>query len=46
MFSRYHQNNITKIRGIESNLCKAIEGFDCNALYASCIAQEMPTGMF
>ena len=46
IFSRYHEKNITNIKGIEGNKCKAIVGYDCNGLYSYAIKQEMPTGVY
>ena len=42
VFSRYHENEVTKIRN--GKPCKSIMGFDANALYLYAIAQDMPTG--
>ena len=46
IFSRYYEKNITNIKGIEDNKCKAIVGYDCNGLYSYAIKQEMPTGVY
>ena len=46
IFSRYHEKNITNIKGIDGNKCKAIVGYDCNGLYSYAIKQEMPTGVY
>ena len=42
VFHRYHEKDVTKIRGGE--LCRAIVGYDENALYLWAIMQDMPTG--
>ena len=44
VMTRYQERNVTKIRGNKST--QKIAGFDCNALYAWCILQDMPTGHF
>ena len=46
IFSRYHEKNVTNIKGIEGNKCKAIVGYDCNGLYSYAIKQEMPTAVY
>ena len=46
IFSRYNEKNVTNIKGIEGNKCKAIVGYDCNGLYSYAIKQEMPTGVY
>ena len=46
IFSRYHEKNMTNIKGIDGNKCKAIVGYDCNGLYSYAIKQEMPTGVY
>ena len=46
IFSRYPEKNLTNIKGIEGNQCKAIVGYDCNGLYSYAIKQEMPTGVY
>ena len=42
VFSRYHERDVTRIRG--GKLCKSIIGFDAAALYLWSISQKMPTG--
>ena len=45
IFHRYHEKNVTRIRG-GSELCRKIEGYDANALYLWSIMQDMPTGWY
>ena len=45
IFHRYHEKDLTKIRGGEE-LCRAIVGYDANALYLWAIMQDMPTGWY
>ena len=45
IFHRYHEKDVTKIRGGEE-LCRKIEGYDANALYLWAIMQGMPTGWY
>ena len=45
IFHRYHEKDVTKIRGGEE-LCRRIEGYDANALYLWAIMQDMPTGWY
>ena len=45
IFHRYHEKDVTKIRGGEE-LCRAIVGYDANALYLWAIMQDMPTGWY
>ena len=45
IFHRYHEKDVTKIRGGEE-LCRKIEGYDANALYLWAIMQDMPTGWY
>ena len=42
IFHRYHEKDITKIRGEET--CRSIVGYDANALYLWALMQDMPTG--
>lgn len=42
IFHRYHEVDVTKIRG--GKICKSVKGFDANALYLWAMAQEMPSG--
>ena len=44
IFHRYHEKDITKIRGEET--CRAIVGYDANALYLWALMQDMPTGWY
>ena len=41
IFHRYHEKDITKIRGEET--CRSIAGYDANALYLWALMQDMPT---
>ena len=43
-FQRYHEKDITKIRGEET--CRSIVGYDANALYLWALMQDMPTGWY
>ena len=45
IFHRYHEKGVTRIRGGEE-LCRAIVGYDANALYLWAIMQDMPTGWY
>ena len=45
IFHRYHEKGITKIRG-GGELCRAIVGYDANALYLWALMQDMPTGWY
>ena len=42
IFHRYHEKDVTKIRGEET--CRSIVGYDANALYLWARMQDMPTG--
>ena len=44
IFHRYHEKNVTKIRGEET--CRSIVGYDANALYLWALMQDMPTGWY
>ena len=44
IFHRYHEKDITKIRGEET--CRSIVGYDANALYMWALMQDMPTGWY
>ena len=44
IFHRYHEKDITKIRGEET--CRSIEGYDANALYLWALMKDMPTGWY
>ena len=44
IFHRYHEKDITKIRGEET--CRSIVGYDANALYLWVLMQDMPTGWY
>ena len=44
IFHRYHEKDITKIRGEEP--CRSIVGYDANALYLWALMQDMPTGWY
>ncbi|XP_071805255.1 uncharacterized protein [Asterias amurensis] len=44
VFHRYHEKGETKIRG--GKPCEKVIGYDANALYLSCLMQEMPVGPF
>lgn len=43
IFHRYHQAGKTYIR--DQKLVSSIQGYDANALYLSCTAKDMPTGL-
>ena len=45
IFHRYHEKNVTRIRG-GSELCRKVVGYDANALYLWAIMQDMPTGWY
>ena len=45
IFHRYHEKDVTMIRGGDE-LCRAIVGYDANALYLWAIMQDMPTGWY
>ena len=45
IFRRYHEKGVTRIRGGEE-LCRAIVGYDANALYLWALMQDMPTGWY
>ena len=45
IFHRYHEKRVTRIRGGEE-LCRAIVGYDANALYLWALMQDMPTGWY
>ena len=45
IFHRYHEKDVTKIRG-GSELCRKIVGYDANALYLWALMQDMPTGWY
>ena len=44
IFKRYAERNRTNIRYQGTKPCKKILGYDANALYLWCLAQEMPCG--
>ena len=44
IFHRYHDKDITKIRGEETY--RSIVGYDANALYPWALMQDMPTGWY
>ena len=44
IFHRYHEKDITKIRGEET--CRSILGYDANTLYLWALMQDMPTGWY
>ena len=44
IFHRYHEKDVTKIRGGET--CRTVVGYDANALYLWAIMQDMPTGWY
>ena len=44
IFHRYHEKDITKIRGEET--CISIVGYGANALYLWALMQDMPTGWY
>ena len=47
IFDRYQEKDVTTIRHKDgAKICKKILGFDCNALYLDCLAQNMPTGIY
>ena len=46
IFHRFHEKNVTCIRGNPQKKCQKILGFDANALYLYCLDQPMPTGPF
>ena len=41
LFHRYHEKDVTNIRGEET--CRSIVGYDANALYLWALMQDMPT---
>ena len=45
IFHPYHEKGVTKIRG-GGELCRAIVGYDANALYLWALMQDMPTGWY
>ena len=45
IFHRYHEKNVTKIRG-GGETCRSVVGYDANALYLWAIMQDMPTGWY
>ena len=45
IFHRYHDKGVTRIPGGEE-LCRAIVGYDANALYLWALMQDMPTGWY
>ena len=45
VFSRYHENGKTNIRGDPEKTCHAIEGYDANSLYLWSLDQRQPTGL-
>ena len=44
IFHRYHEKDVTKIRGGET--CRSIVGYDANAMYLWALMQDMPTGWY
>ena len=46
IISRYHEKDVTNIKNIEKDICKAVLGYDCNGLYSFAIKQKMPTGVY
>ena len=44
IFHRYHEKDVTKIRGEET--CRSIVGYDANALYLWALMHDMPTGWY
>ena len=44
IFHRYHEKDVTKIRG--GKACRTVVGYDANALYLWAIMQDMPTGWY
>ena len=44
IFHRYHEKDVTKIRGEET--CRSIVGYDANSLYMWALMQDMPTGWY
>ena len=44
IFHRYHEKDITKIRGEET--CRSIVEYNANALYLWALMQDMPTGWY
>ena len=44
IFHRYHEKDVTKIRGEETR--RSIVGYDANALYLWALMQDMPTGWY
>ena len=43
IYNRYHEAGITRLRNENGKLVGSIVGYDANALYLGCIANEMPT---
>ena len=50
IFHRYHEAGLTQLRSDiykkDAKICKAIVGYDANALYLWCLMQQMPIGMY
>ena len=44
IFHRYHEKDVTKIRGGET--CRTVVGYDANALYLWALMQDMPCGWY
>ena len=44
IFHRYHENNVTKIRGGET--CRSIVGYDANELYLWDLMRDMTCGWY
>ena len=44
IFHRYHEKDVTNIRGEET--CRSIVGYDANAVYLWALMQDMPTGWY
>ena len=45
IFHRYHEKDVTKIRGGRET-CRKIDEYDANALYLWALMQDMPTGWY
>ena len=50
IFHQYHEADKTMLReniyGAEAKPCKAVVGYDANALYLWCLMQDMLTGIY
>ena len=42
IFHRYHEKDVTRLRGVDGQLVQSLVGYDANSLYLWAIAQDMP----